>query len=48
MAENDWAGWKLLTEGLGEKIQIVGDDIFVTNTERLARGHRAGRRQFAS
>jgi len=36
--EEDWAGWKLLTERLGKKIQIVGDDLFVTNTERLARG----------
>jgi len=36
--EEDWTGWKLLTERLGKKIQIVGDDLFVTNTERLARG----------
>ncbi|KJS86472.1 MAG: enolase [Peptococcaceae bacterium BICA1-8] len=36
--EEDWVGWKLLTERLGKKIQIVGDDLFVTNTERLARG----------
>jgi enolase len=40
MAENDWAGWKLLTERLGDKVQIVGDDLFVTSTERLARGIR--------
>ncbi|HVT30617.1 MAG TPA: phosphopyruvate hydratase [Lacipirellulaceae bacterium] len=37
-AEDDWAGWKLLSERLGNKVQIVGDDIFVTNTERLQRG----------
>jgi enolase len=38
MAENDWDGWKLLTETLGKKIQLVGDDIFVTNTEIFAKG----------
>lgn len=38
MAENDWDGWKLLTEMLGKKIQIVGDDLFVTNTEILQKG----------
>jgi enolase len=38
MAENDWAGWQLLTRSLGDKIQLVGDDIFVTNTSILARG----------
>ena len=38
MAENDWDGWKLLTDKLGEKIQLVGDDLFVTNTERLQQG----------
>jgi enolase len=38
MDENDWAGWKLLTEKLGDKIQLVGDDLLVTNTEYLARG----------
>ncbi|MGE5237574.1 MAG: phosphopyruvate hydratase [Chloroflexota bacterium] len=42
MAEDDWKGWKLLTDSLGKKIQLVGDDIFVTNTERLARGIREG------
>jgi enolase len=42
MAEDDWKGWKLLTDALGKKIQIVGDDLFVTNTERLARGIREG------
>ena len=36
MAEDDWDGWKLLTDALGKKIQLVGDDLFVTNTERLA------------
>jgi enolase len=38
LAEDDWEGWSLLTERLGEKVQLVGDDLFVTNTERLARG----------
>jgi enolase len=38
MAENDWNGWKLLTERLGSKIQLVGDDIFVTNTKILSEG----------
>lgn len=38
LAEEDWDGWKLMTEKLGNKIQIVGDDLFVTNTERLGRG----------
>jgi enolase 1/2/3 len=37
-SEDDWAGWKVMTERLGEKIQLVGDDLFVTNTERLQRG----------
>jgi len=36
--ENDWAGWKLLTDRVGSKVQIVGDDLFVTNTERLQQG----------
>ncbi|MGH2408600.1 MAG: phosphopyruvate hydratase, partial [Candidatus Limnocylindrales bacterium] len=40
LAENDWLGWKLLTERLGARCQLVGDDIFVTNAERLARGIR--------
>lgn len=35
LAEEDWEGWKLLTEKLGNKIQLVGDDLFVTNTKRL-------------
>lgn len=38
LAEDDWAGWKLLTEKLGEKICLVGDDLFVTNVKRLAKG----------
>jgi enolase len=42
MAEDDWKGWKLMTDVLGKKIQLVGDDLFVTNTERLARGIREG------
>ena len=42
MGEDDWAGWKLLTEALGKKCQLVGDDLFVTNTERLAQGIKTG------
>ena len=42
MAEDDWDGWKLLTEKLGEKVQLVGDDLFVTNTKRLATGIERG------
>jgi enolase len=42
MAEDDWDGWKTMTEALGSKIQLVGDDLFVTNTERLARGIHGG------
>ncbi len=38
MAEEDWEGWKHITEKLGDKVQLVGDDLFVTNTERLSRG----------
>ena len=38
MAENDWEGWKYLTEKIGSKVQLVGDDLFVTNVERLSRG----------
>ncbi|RKD27503.1 enolase [Caminicella sporogenes DSM 14501] len=38
LSEEDWEGWKLLTEKLGDKIQLVGDDLFVTNTERLSKG----------
>ena len=40
--EEDWEGWQKLTERLGERIQLVGDDLFVTNTERLAKGIRLG------
>ncbi|HHV74621.1 MAG TPA: phosphopyruvate hydratase [Thermoanaerobacterium sp.] len=42
LAEEDWNGWKLLTERLGKRIQLVGDDLFVTNTERLSRGIKMG------
>ena len=42
MAEDDWAGWKLLTDALGQRIQLVGDDVFVTNVNRLARGIAEG------
>jgi enolase len=42
MAEDDWDGWKAMTEVLGSKIQLVGDDLFVTNTERLAQGIEKG------
>jgi len=42
LAENDWEGWALLTKALGNKIQLVGDDLFVTNTERLRKGIEAG------
>jgi len=38
MAEDDWEGWKMLTDALGDKVQLVGDDLFVTNTERLRKG----------
>ena len=40
MAEDDWDGWKLLTDTLGKKIQLVGDDIFVTNTDVCDRASR--------
>jgi len=42
MAEDDWDGWKLLTDKLGKKIQLVGDDLFVTNTLRLSEGIKKG------
>jgi enolase len=42
MAEEDWDGWKALTEEIGGQVQLVGDDLFVTNTERLARGIELG------
>jgi len=41
-AEDDWDGWKKMTENLGDRVQIVGDDLFVTNTERIERGIRDG------
>ena len=40
MSEDDWDGWKLATERLGSSVQLVGDDLFVTNPERLQRRHR--------
>ncbi|NOK17221.1 phosphopyruvate hydratase [Corallococcus carmarthensis] len=42
MAEDDWEGWKKLTDALGDKVQLVGDDLFVTNVERLSRGIETG------
>ena len=42
MDENDWEGWKVLTEKIGDKVQLVGDDLFVTNVERLSRGIENG------
>lgn len=42
LAEDDWEGWQILTERLGDKVQLVGDDLFVTNTERLAKGIEMG------
>jgi len=42
LAEDDWEGWKFLTDRLGHRVQLVGDDLFVTNTRRLARGIREG------
>src|SRR3546814_17283 len=42
MAEDDWAGWKALTDALGGKVQLVGDDLFVTNPKRLADGIAKG------
>ena len=42
MSENDWEGWKKLTDRLGDKVQLVGDDLFVTNTERLSKGIELG------
>ena len=47
MAEEDWDGWAALTARLGETIQLVGDDVFVTNTELLQKGIIAGRRELA-
>jgi enolase len=42
MAEDDWDGWRALTQRLGGRLQLVGDDVFVTNTERLSRGIASG------
>ncbi|BAI74972.1 enolase (plasmid) [Azospirillum sp. B510] len=42
MAEDDWEGWKALTDAIGDKVQLVGDDLFVTNPKRLAQGIRQG------
>jgi enolase len=42
MSENDWAGWKLLTDKIGNKVQLVGDDLFVTNVDYLSRGIKEG------
>ena len=42
MDENDWEGWKYLTEKIGDKVQLVGDDLFVTNVERLSKGIKKG------
>ena len=42
MVEDDWDGWKLITDKLGKKIQLVGDDLFVTNVERLQKGIDGG------
>jgi len=42
MAEDDWKGWKLLTDTIGDKVQLVGDDLFVTNSQRLKRGIDGG------
>ena len=46
LAEDDWEGWKLLTDKMGGRIQLVGDDIFVTNVKRLQRGIEEGVGQF--
>ena len=42
MGEDDWEGWAMLTEALGDRVQLVGDDLFVTNPKRLARGIEQG------
>src|SRR3989440_1659833 len=42
MQEEDWEGWKVLTDRIGDRVQLVGDDVFVTNTQRLKRGIDAG------
>ena len=42
MGENDWEGWSMLTKALGDRVQLVGDDLFVTNVERLSTGIEKG------
>ena len=42
MSEHDWAGWKILTDKLGDRVQLVGDDVFVTNPKILSEGIKAG------
>ncbi len=42
LAEDDWSGWKMLTDKIGKNVQLVGDDLFVTNTKRLAEGIKKG------
>ena len=42
MAEDDWEGWKMLTDRIGDRVQLVGDDLFVTNTQRLKMGLEKG------
>ena len=42
MSEDDWDGWKLVTDAIGKKCQLVGDDLFVTNVERLSQGIAKG------
>jgi enolase len=42
LAEDDWDGWKIMTERIGDRVQLVGDDLYVTNTERLSRGIKMG------
>ena len=48
LAENDWDGWKMLTDRLGKKMQLVGDDLFVTNVKFLEKGIKTEHRQLAS
>src|SRR2546427_9111698 len=45
LAEDDWTGWKLLNQALGNRIELVGDDLFVTNVERIERGIRSEERR---
>jgi enolase len=48
LAEDDWEGWAQLTARLGDRLQLVGDDLLVTNTERLAAASASGRRTASS